>query len=411
MPKPSAIQCFGVQRHRRGEPPTWDRDQLAVEEPLEIRVAFPRGGMEVTRAVSVTMRTPGHDAELAVGFLYTEGILTGQDAVREVAPNGADSITVRLRTPVELRRLERHFFTSSSCGVCGKISLEAIGVNRVVSLAPETPRWRPEALSGIPETVRRAQEVFRVTGGLHAAALLDETGRVTGAFEDIGRHNAVDKAVGDAVRKGRDLRTATLFVSGRAGFELVQKALAAHVPFMAAVGAPSSLAVDLARRYGQTLVGFLRDGRFNIYSGFDRVGRGGTGERERQRRGGAGGGARGSAANGGRWDVGKHGRALLRAFLAATVLSTVGQTARAAEPDDHGLPPAVQRTVDANRGNGVISKVEPFSFGNATIYRIEIAVDGVVRRELEVADTGKLIRDDDLSPPDPNEGADDDSSD
>jgi FdhD protein len=269
-----SIQDYGMQRYREAVAPEFDRDQLAVEEPLEIRVSFERDGVAVTRPVSVTMRTPGQDPELTVGFLFTEGVIPGPDVVLAVEPEperGA-SVLVRLSRPVALKSLERHFFVSSSCGVCGKVSLAALNVHRKVMLPAEQPCWRAQDLLRVPERVQAAQTTFRATGGLHAAALLDSTSEVLVVCEDIGRHNAVDKVIGHTLMRGRhDFSDTLLFVSGRAGFELVQKAIMTGIPAMVAVGAPSSLAVDLARRYGQTLVGFLRNGRFNVYSGFSRI--------------------------------------------------------------------------------------------------------------------------------------------
>jgi FdhD protein len=269
-----SIQDYGVQRYSGRSTPEFDRDRLAVEEPLEIRVAFERDGVAVTRPVSVTMRTPGHDPALAVGFLFTEGVIPSPDAVTrvEASPERGASIVVHLNRPVALKQLERHFFAASSCGICGKASLEAINLHREVILPEGRPRWGAADLLKLPERVQEAQPTFRATGGLHAAALLGADHEVWAVYEDIGRHNAVDKVIGDALIAGRqDFSGALLFVSGRAGFELVQKAVMAGIPAMAAVGAPSSLAVDLARRYGFTLVGFLRNGRFNVYSGFARI--------------------------------------------------------------------------------------------------------------------------------------------
>ncbi|MBV9491035.1 MAG: formate dehydrogenase accessory sulfurtransferase FdhD [Verrucomicrobia bacterium] len=263
-----------MQRYREASAPEFARDRLAVEEPLEIRVSFARDGVPVTRPVSVTMRTPGQDADLAIGFLFTEGVIGGLDVVEavEAKPERGASVLVRLSRPVALKRLERHFFVSSSCGICGKVSLEALGMHRAVTLQADEPRWRAHDLWTVPARVQARQVTFQATGGLHAAALLDRTLEVPAVCEDIGRHNAVDKVIGTALRAGRhDFSGTLLFVSGRAGFELVQKAIMAGIPALAAVGAPSSLAVDLARRYGQTLVGFLRDGRFNVYSGFSRI--------------------------------------------------------------------------------------------------------------------------------------------
>jgi FdhD protein len=242
------------------------QDALAAEEPLEIRI----NGMPLT----VTMRTPGHDLELAAGFLLTEGIIQtrGQIAgIRAAIPqNGAKSnvVEVELQEPgFDSAGLQRNFFAASSCGICGKASIEAI---RTRGLEPPNAeiRFDPEVLCRLPETLREEQAVFSRTGGLHAAALFDETGALLAAREDIGRHNAVDKIVGWALLDGRlPLSAHILMVSGRGGFEIVQKTLAAGIPILASVSAPSSLAVRLARELGLTLVGFLRGRRFVVYSG------------------------------------------------------------------------------------------------------------------------------------------------
>ncbi|MDF1502226.1 formate dehydrogenase accessory sulfurtransferase FdhD [Roseisolibacter sp. H3M3-2] len=268
-----------VLRVARGAPAR-DDDLLAVEEPLLIELAHDRDGGRVTGSVSVTMRTPGHDAELAVGFLYAEGILAGADELLGVPAEpagdgrGANVVRVALRpgVPVDVRRLERHFYTASSCGVCGKTSLEALAAGRPIVLPPPAPLVGADALHALPSALRAAQAAFEATGGLHAAALFDADGRLLCVREDVGRHNAVDKVVGRQLLDGRlPLHDRVLLVSGRASFELVHKALAAGIPLLAAVGAPSSLAVETARAYGATLVGFVRDGRFNVYAGAARV--------------------------------------------------------------------------------------------------------------------------------------------
>ena len=258
-------------------------DVLAVEEPLEIRVGFESAAGPVRRTVSITMRTPGDDAELAAGFLFTEGIVRDAaelHAIRHCGrPEGAQAdpnvIRVDLRpgTTVDLRRLERHFYTTSSCGVCGKTSIDAIAAVSAFALAPGEPRVDPALVHDLPRRLREAQAVFARTGGLHAAGLFDAAGAPRAVREDVGRHNAVDKVVGAELLAGRiPARDALLMVSGRASFELVQKAVMAGIPVLAAVGAPSSLAVDLARTAGMTLLGFVRDGRFNVYSDVGRIG-------------------------------------------------------------------------------------------------------------------------------------------
>ena len=247
-------------------------DDLACEEPLEIRVG--------RDAVTVTMRTPGDDFELAAGFLYSEGIVDCRDHISRISyGQGSDGcqtgniVEVTLRPPrtVDFGALQRHFVTASSCGICGRTSIEAM-------LSRETPRpdphfsVDPEVLTRLPAVLRSAQRVFGRTGGLHAAGLFGSDGTLMLVHEDIGRHNAVDKAIGDALlHGGLPWSEQILLVSGRGGFEIVQKALAARLPILASVSAPSSLAVQMARDGGLTLIGFLRDRRFVVYSHPDRV--------------------------------------------------------------------------------------------------------------------------------------------
>ncbi|KAA6456945.1 formate dehydrogenase accessory sulfurtransferase FdhD [Acidobacteria bacterium AB60] len=247
------------------------QDSLACEEPLEIRVDG--------APLSVTMRTPGHDLELAAGFVLTEGIVESAGDIAELrvaeSPAGAKSnvVDVRLRNlEFEPGELRRNFFAASSCGICGKASIEAI--RRRGLRQPEGDfRVDAEVLCRLPEMIRAEQAVFERTGGLHAAGLFDEAGGLLALREDIGRHNAVDKVVGWAMREGRlPLSRSILMVSGRGGFEIVQKGLAAGVPVLASVSAPSSLAVKLARELGMTLIGFLRGRRFVVYSGAFRCG-------------------------------------------------------------------------------------------------------------------------------------------
>jgi FdhD protein len=250
-------------------------DLLAVEEPLEIRLGCDAAGRREHRAVSVTMRTPGHDRELAAGFLFTEGIVAAREHLRAVhACRRGNVVRVDLQpgVPVDLARLERHFYTASSCGVCGKASLEAVRVAPHQRPLDGRPVVEEAVIRRLPGTLRAAQEVFDRTGGLHAAALFDPRGNLLGLREDVGRHNALDKLIGAQFLAGlTPLRDAVLLVSGRASFELVQKAAVAGIPILAAVGAPSSLAVDLAREHGLTLLGFVRHDRFNAYTGAGRV--------------------------------------------------------------------------------------------------------------------------------------------
>jgi FdhD protein len=266
------IRDFCVRRHSSTDETTNDADHLAVEEPLEIVLLFRRRAMLVRKPISITMRTPGQDQELAVGFLYTEGIVHHRNVIEEVTAGADSSITVAVTGDLDLKRLERHFYTSSSCGVCGKASLQALQMNREIHLDPSRPKHAAEFLVQTPRMVRKKQSIFDRTGGLHAAALFDANQNFIRICEDIGRHNAVDKLVGAELLAGRiDFSDLLLFVSGRAGFELIQKSIMSGIPFMAAVGAPSSLSVELARKYGSTLIGFLREDRFNLYSGSDRV--------------------------------------------------------------------------------------------------------------------------------------------
>jgi FdhD protein len=241
------------------------QDLLAVEDPLEIRLD--------DRNIAITMRTPGNDEELVAGFLFTEGILQSAGQISCIEPRAGNRVNVSLvpGSNVEFDRLERHFYLSSSCGVCGKASIEA--VTTTCPFLPRDHRLIDGAIiHGLPDELRRTQAVFDRTGGLHAAALFDTNGRLVNVREDVGRHNAVDKVIGAAFLKSElPLNDRILMVSGRASFELVQKALMAGIPVLAAVGAPSSLAVELALRFGMTLLGFVRDHRFNVYSGEWRI--------------------------------------------------------------------------------------------------------------------------------------------
>ena len=251
------------------------QDALAAEEPLEIRV----GG----RALAVTMRTPGHDIELAHGFLLTEGVIAGRadvstarycDSVDDDGRNTYNVLDVALApgVPDPDPGVERNFYTTSSCGVCGKAALDAVRLKTRFSPAGDACAIAPPVLAALPGAMRAEQRVFESTGGLHAAGLFTSDGELLVVREDIGRHNAVDKALGWALLSDRVPLTATvLMVSGRASFELVQKAAMAGVPALAAVSAPSSLAVDLADEQGITLVGFLRGDSMNVYTGAHRI--------------------------------------------------------------------------------------------------------------------------------------------
>jgi FdhD protein len=244
-------------------------DYLAAEDPLEIRLGL---GI-AARPLTVTMRTPGHDRELAAGFLWTEGLIDSPDQILTLRePEGTRNVVeVELRAGTfEIENLQRNFFAASSCGICGKASIDAI---RVRGLRAPNPEFRitPDMLCALPDQLRASQSTFDRTGGLHAAALFSAAGSLLALREDIGRHNAVDKIVGWALVSGLlPLANHVLMVSGRGGFEIVQKALAAGVPVVASVSAPSSLAVQLAREMSLTLVGFLRGRRFVVYSGQER---------------------------------------------------------------------------------------------------------------------------------------------
>lgn len=270
----------GVRKVRPGRV-VEEEDVLATEEPMEIRVRALEGGEEVERSLSVTMRTPGNDFELAVGFLFGEGILRGKQDIDRVVyctDPGIDQeynvVSVHLREGVSynLSLLERHFYTTSSCGVCGKTSLEAVRVKTAVDIPADRPKARRVAVASLPDRLRKGQDIFAETGGLHAAGLFDADGTIESVREDVGRHNAVDKLVGQMVLAGRaSLHDSILAVSGRASFEIMQKAAVAGIPFVVAVGAPSNLAVEIAREFGMTLVGFARGETFNVYAGPHRI--------------------------------------------------------------------------------------------------------------------------------------------
>jgi FdhD protein len=269
-------------------------DQLAVEEPLEIQLTFGPANERQAKSISITMRTPGNDFDLAAGFLMTEGVVQNASDIEQIAyanhpvagsaqfplvldparPNSKQNIVrVDLAThvTVNMASLERNFYTTSSCGICGKASLLSL---RAVCPPPAQNYFRVEAelLYRLPNRLRASQGVFDHTGGLHGAGLFDSTGNLLALREDIGRHNAVDKLIGSEFLAGRTpLQERILLLSGRASFELLQKALMGGIPMVAAVGAPSSLAVDVAKEFDITLIGFLRDDHFNIYHGSERI--------------------------------------------------------------------------------------------------------------------------------------------
>lgn len=255
-------------------------DLLAVEEPLEIRIGFGSQGNRQQKNVSVTMRTPGHDFELAVGFLFTEGIVQNfeqiesvkycEDGGKQEQKENIVRVELKPEVKIDFEKLHRHFYTTSSCGVCGKTSIDAVKVNCTTST--DSFEIKSSMVHTLPEKLRKAQQVFEYTGGLHASALFDDAGNLILLREDVGRHNALDKIIGAMLFKNEiPLSNYLLLVSGRSSFELVQKAAVAGIPLLAAVGAPSSLAVQLAKDVNITLLGFVRDQRFNIYSGEHRV--------------------------------------------------------------------------------------------------------------------------------------------
>ncbi|MCC7257609.1 MAG: formate dehydrogenase accessory sulfurtransferase FdhD [Gammaproteobacteria bacterium] len=256
-----------------------DRDPVAVEEPLEIRVAF-EGLDGPAESLVVTMRTPGHDAELARGFLFTEGLIGSAADILDLvtAPpdaGGENVVEVRVRADLQerFRHLRRDFFTNSSCGICGKASLEALRARASYAVQGEKLQVAPSVLFGLPAALLARQPAFAATGGLHAAALFRSDGEILDVREDVGRHNALDKLIGAALAAGRlPLWNTAVLVSGRASFEIIEKARMAGCPMVVAVGAPSSLAIEAAWESDITLVGFLRGERFNIYSVPARIG-------------------------------------------------------------------------------------------------------------------------------------------
>jgi FdhD protein len=252
-------------------------DTLAIEEPLEIRLKYGAGNARTEKNISITMRTPGNDRELALGFLYTEGIINSAEEVIVVdhLPGSDDNVVlVELAEHVkpDINKLDRHFYTTSSCGVCGKASIDAIRTVCNIPVSEDELEFSAEQIYLLPDILRKHQDVFESTGGLHASALFDTEGNLLLAKEDVGRHNALDKLIGATLEKNMlPLDKYLLLLSGRASFELIQKATMAGIKFVAAVGAPSSLAVQMAEESGMTLIGFLRGERFNIYSGAKRV--------------------------------------------------------------------------------------------------------------------------------------------
>ena len=247
-------------------------DQLTTEEPLEIRIASPQ------KTIAVTMRSPGADFELAAGFLYNEGVITSRKDIQRISycvdgEQRYNIVNVALTEGLipDLQPLERHFYTTSACGVCGKASLESLRLGNCPVILP-VPTITPGIIYSLPDKLRSAQAIFTATGSLHAAALFDQNGNLLKLREDIGRHNALDKLIGSALLADElPLNNHILMVSGRSSFEILQKSTAAGIPVVCAVSAPSSLAVSVAQEFGITLIGFLRGDRFNVYSGLERI--------------------------------------------------------------------------------------------------------------------------------------------
>ncbi|HMQ70221.1 MAG TPA: formate dehydrogenase accessory sulfurtransferase FdhD [Ignavibacteria bacterium] len=251
-------------------------DTVAVEEPLEIRLEYGKAGSKVIKTVSITMRTPGSDEDLAAGFLFTEGIIQKREQVSgiKLLPYEVNKIKVILKDNEipRLKNSERNFYTTSSCGVCGKTSIDSIKTVSVFDNIKDHINIEPKVLYSLNEELKTRQKIFMSTGGLHASALFDLNGKFEMLREDVGRHNALDKLTGQAFMNNMlPLNDKILLLSGRASFELIQKAVMAGIRIVAAVGAPSSLAVKLAEEFGVTLIGFLKSDRFNVYSGANRL--------------------------------------------------------------------------------------------------------------------------------------------
>jgi FdhD protein len=265
MKEPHSIAPGRIIRRKKDGSLEFLRDDLTIEEPLEIRIG--------RKALATTMRTPDHDDELAAGFLVSEAIVHDRSAITEISANGENRVVVRLAEGVKLKlnAAQRFGTISSSCGLCGKTSIDEIRQN-FPTIGSASVRIDIETLLSLPEKLRKAQSDFARTGGIHAAGIFDSSGELKIVREDIGRHNAVDKVIGRGFLDGLfPLDRHVLLVSGRASFEILQKALAAGVPIVAAVSAPSTLAADFARESNQTLIGFLRPPSFNIYSHIERV--------------------------------------------------------------------------------------------------------------------------------------------
>jgi len=279
--KDRSVTPVAVRRFDATDAASDARDLVATEEPMEVRLLWWNEGAQRSERVAVTMRTPGHDFELAVGFMLAEGLIGSREDVVDVPYRLDEPTEFQLYNIVNVAlaqgaafdpsMLSRNFYTTSSCGVCGKASLDALRTFGAATVG-ESPRISPSLVRNLPDRLRKAQAVFEQTGGLHAAGLFDSQGTLLTMREDVGRHNALDKVIGHHVMEGDlPLSQHVVVVSGRASWELMQKALAAGISTLIAVGAPSSLAVELANEFGMTLVGFAGQRRFNVYAGAHRI--------------------------------------------------------------------------------------------------------------------------------------------
>jgi len=282
MTPAGAIRRRQIQRYQQGQAPRQQRDQLSSEEPLEIRLVTGPQGSPSHHPLTLTMRTPGHDYELAAGLLFSEGLIQRKaEIVKMLYCVGADKETqnynvlqVRLHPELQpnLEALTRFSPSQTSCGLCGKVQIEQLQSVMFPDFGPHSPQLSAEQIYALPEQLPGQQPIFARTGGVHAAALFDTQGQCLYVAEDVGRHNALDKLIGYFLLQDQlPLLDKILLLSGRTSYDMIQKALRASIPVVAAVGAPSSLAVELAASYDQTLIGFLKAGSFNVYSGFGRL--------------------------------------------------------------------------------------------------------------------------------------------
>ena len=258
------------------------KDSVSIEEPLEMRLKFKKNGKWETQNISITMRTPGNDEDLIRGFLFNERIIENINQIESTEQKGGDVGDYNLKNTIEatinnienldIERLKRNFLTNSSCGVCGKTSLDSIEILKKEKLDLSFPLIKQDIIMKSPNLLKNKQSEFAKTGGIHASALIDENGKVIATREDVGRHNALDKLIGHTIQnKIMNPKKQFIACSGRLNFELVQKALMANIGLMVGVGAPTSLAIDLAKRYNMTLLGFVKEDSFNIYSNINRV--------------------------------------------------------------------------------------------------------------------------------------------